>query len=439
VTTRLARAHRWTGVCLLACLFGALPSVTAGAPEVPRVAIVGADLADAHTLRLTITTAQLDRGADPPMLTLAMPTGPVSVSTELPLSRMPSRFAILLDLERGRVLIGGILVGTFPPLPPPGDNLRLPVAVTVHEGSRAVTSRAVAELLLPTVIVPGYHNERLDAPEAILAEIEKAGYVGAGPAQTVYWASYRSGSLALQAEAAEVADYVRRVVRPAVYASRINVVGYSVGGLAARWNIAENVDGWTHFVNRLVLVGTPNEGMTIAYIADRSLAGFPLTGWAHGPLVRDLYPTFPYWRANGGEPWTTPPGGSGTTLAQLRSRDMPESVRVYVLYGNNPRVDGSGFDTVEGITGALPTSALSFGPGDGLVLAASAQGLPIHGDTGDPVLRRRTLCRIDVGPVYHTRLLRVAMPWIARVLRDRWDEGTPASPAVRAPRDPCPR
>ncbi|HYM70460.1 MAG TPA: hypothetical protein VEZ44_12750 [bacterium] len=411
--------------------------MTAGAPEVPRVAIAGTDMADAHTVRVAVTTAQLSRAADPPVLTLVMATGPVSVSTELPLSHMPNRFAILLDLKNGRVLVGGIPVGTFPPLPPPTDNLRLPVTVTVREGPAAATSRAVAEVLLPTVIVPGYRNERTYAPGPILAEMEKAGYIGSGPVQTVFWASYRSGSLALQAEAAEVADYVHRVVRPIVYASRINVIGYSVGGLAARWNIAENADGWARLVNRLVLVGAPNEGMALAYIGDRSLAGFPFTAWAHGPLVRDLYPTFPYWRAKAGEPWTTPPGGAGTTLTQLRSRDIPESVRVYVLYGNNPRVDGSGFDTVEGITGALPTSTLSFGAGDGLVLAASAQGLPIHGDAGDPVLRRRVVCQVDVGPVYHTRLLRVAMPWIVRALRDHWDEGTPAPSAAGTPRDPC--
>ncbi len=409
------------------CLAFFVSSAGAAAPARPAVSVEPAGMADPHTIRLAVSTAaRADAG--PLTLTVAMPPG--TAVAELPLAHMPNRFPMLLDLARGEVSVGGVRIGAFAPLPPPSDNIRVEVAVTVRDRTGTATSRTAVDLLLPTVIVPGYRNESTYVPDPILAAMERAGYKSTGPAPTVFWAAYGSATLSVGDEAEEIGRYLRRVVRPAVYASRINVIGYSVGGLVARWALAEDAADWRGLVNRLVLVGVPDEGIVIAYLADRMLPATPLTGWAHGPLVRDLYPTFPYWRAGPGQPWSFPPGGVGITLARLHRIPLPDSIRVYVIYGDDPRTNGTGFDTVEGITGGVRGGVLSRGPGDGLVLAASAQGLPIHGGPGDPALAHNLVCRVDVGPVYHTHLLRAAVPRIAGMLRDRWQPfglGTSAS------------
>jgi hypothetical protein len=399
----------------------------AAAPARPEVSLEPAGMADPHTVRLAVSAAG-PAEAGPLTMSVAVPPG--TAVAELPLARMPKRFPMVLDLARGEVSVGGIRIGAFAPMPPPSDNIRVEVAVTVRDGTGTATARAAVDLLLPTVIVPGYRNESTFVPDPILAAMERAGYKSAGPAPTVFWAAYGSAPLSIGGEAGEIGRYLRRVVRPAVYASRVNIVGYSVGGVVARWALAEDAADWRGLVNRLVLVGVPDEGLVIAYLADRMLPGMPLTGWAHGPLVRDLYPAFPYWRAGPGQPWSFPPGGVGTTLARLNRIPLPGAIRVYVIYGDDPRTDGMGFDTVVGITGVLPGGELSWGAGDGLVLAASAQGLPIHGGPGDPALAHNLVCRVDAGPIYHTHLLRAAVPRIAGMLRDRWEPfglGTPAS------------
>lgn len=90
-----------------------------------------------------------------------------------------------------------------------------------------------------------------------------------------------------------LAAYVRRVVLPVTYAARINVVGYSVGGLMARWNVAYDVDGWGMLVNRLILVGVPNEGTVMAYVASHAPSFVPFSGLGRSPVVPSLTPTFP--------------------------------------------------------------------------------------------------------------------------------------------------
>jgi len=244
-------------------------------------------------------------------------------------------------------------------------------------------------------------------------------------------------SLAAQADA--LAEHLRDVVRPSLYATRVNIVGYSTGGLVARWLIANNVDGWANRVDRLMLVATPNEGMPSAYVAYQSLRALPIFAWVHSDFVRDLYPTFPYWRADTSRPWDTPADAGTATLRQLNARPLPESVRVFLLYGDS-RPDRGGFATAEGVTGHLPGAVLSYGPGDGVVLTASARGLSIHGGGGVPALRDRVVCEVDVGQVYHTHVIEAAIPWVKRLLRDRWNgpaqvSGTPgAAPAGT----PCP-
>ena len=71
------------------------------------------------------------------------------------------------------------------------------------------------------------------------------GYHPTAASPDVFWFSYRSRALGLKEAAHALAAYVREVVLAKTYAVRINVVGYSLGGLLARWNLAFEPGGTT--------------------------------------------------------------------------------------------------------------------------------------------------------------------------------------------------
>jgi pimeloyl-ACP methyl ester carboxylesterase len=214
----------------------------------------------------------------------------------VPLIHMPARFAMELALADGVVRVGGISVGEFAPVRPFDENMHIPIEVTQRRGSRAATAREMVTIPLPTVIVPGYLNE-LGAPdEDVLDAFRRHGYRDKGLAPTLFWFPYPSLRMTLEEGARDLGAYVRQVVLPATFARKINVVGYSLGGLLARWNIAYDLDGWGVLVNRLVLVGVPNEGAVIPYVYRRAPIFVPYAWWARTPAARELLPSFPFLR-----------------------------------------------------------------------------------------------------------------------------------------------
>ncbi len=400
-------------------VLAAIPA--AGQPlDPPRVAILDAEMVG-RSLRITIVTAGLGAPqVDPPAVTVSAWLDGVPIRAELPLIHMPPRFAMDLDLPAGVVRVGGIPVGTFSPVLPFKENMRFPVEVALSHGLRTATARREVVLLLPTVIVSGYLNELGGPNPEVLAAFRLHGYRDEGPSPTLFWFAYPSRQLTLEQGAQALATYVRRVVLPTTYAAKINVVGYSVGGLLARWNVAYNADGWGTLLDRLILVGVPNEGTVMAYVAEHAPSFLPFSEWGRSPLAHAIGPTFPFWRAGPAQPWSVPPDGRNTLLAQLNARPIPDSIRVYAFYGSHDPRNSAGPQTAEGVTGLLPGAALSHGAGDGVVLAASAQGLPIHGEAGVPALANRAILRVDLGSVYHTGLLAAGADRIAGALLDRF-------------------
>ena len=387
----------------------------------PQVTILDVGLVDAHAVRINLATSGLDTpGAEAPTVELAVWFDGVPARATLPLIHMPARFAMDLDLPVGVIRVGGISVGTFRPVSRFRENLEFPVDVTVRRGSLAATDRRVATFLLPTVIVPGYLNELTQRDEEALRVLIHHGYRVGGVAPTLFWFTYPSQEVGLEGGAQALADYVRRVVLPATYAARINVVGFSLGGLMARWNVAHDADGWGTLVNRLVLVGVPNEGSVMAYLGEHAPFFVPFSGFGRTRTARTLTPTFPFLRESAAERWHTPPGAENSPLAQLNALPLPPDIRVYIFYGSHDPNDSGGPQTTAGITGALPGGSLSFAAGDGIVLAESAQGLPIHGGGGVLGLADRTVLRVDLGAVYHTHLLAAGAGLIAEALRDRF-------------------
>jgi putative serine esterase DUF676 len=408
-------------------LLGPLAVSAVGHPlEELQVAIVRAGMAGSHWLRVDLATAGLNaQVADPAELALDARVGERAIHAALPLRRMPSRFPVVLDLAAGTIRVAGVTIGSFQPVPPFQDNVRIPIVATVSQGTSAAAAHTTVVVPLPTVIVPGYLNE-LSAPDGdLMAALARQGYREHGPAPTLFWFRYESRQCSLEVGGRKLADYVRQVVLPATYASKINIVGYSLGGLLARWNVAYDVDGWATLVSRLLLVGVPNEGTVHAYV----YASYPVITFARTPAVRSMLPTFPYVRAAEGEPWETPPGGSNPALAALNERSMPAGIRLFIFYGSAAADSGGGVRTYAGVTGSLPDALFSYGAGDGVVLVESAQGLPIRGGAGVAALAHAV--RVNLGAISHRRLLAAGADGIAAVLTDQFK--APQEDAVAGP------
>jgi pimeloyl-ACP methyl ester carboxylesterase len=332
----------------------------------------------------------------------------------------PSRFDVDLDLQAGRVRIGDVSVVEFEPVPPPQENMQFAIRVTVTQGAAEATDRRVAILPLPTVIVPGYLNDLSGEPDPdVISVFAGRGYHASGRSPDLFWFVYPSRRLTIQDAASALAGYVRSVLS-ATYASRINLVGYSLGGLLARWNVAFE-PGWDRIVDRLLLVSVPNEGTVTAY----TYAHYAVAGLARTPAARTLVPTFPFWRSASGSPWSFPADGQNLSLTDLNNQPLPPGIRVYAFYG-------SGTATQSGITGGdVPGAEIAYGPGDGIVLAASALGLPINGSGGVAALTDRLEVQVDLGSVRHQGLLGAAAAKLADALLDRFSDEAGVSSACR--------
>ena len=347
--------------------------------------------------------------------TIQGPLGPAVAS------RIPAAF----DLPAGRIRIGGdAAVAEFAPVPPLQENMPVTIAITVRQGDQVANARETGTLLLPTVVVPGYLNDMSGKPNAsIVATLQQRGYRSTGTSPNLFWFTYPSRSLDLEGAARALADYVRDVVLPATYAARINVVGYSLGGLLVRWNMAFE-SGWDRLVNRFMMVGVPNEGAVMSYVDGWYFLAAP---WAGTQVARTLLPTFPFWRAAPGTPWSIPSDAQNPGLAELNTHPLPDGVRIYAYYGDR-KPDPGGAGTWAGVTGQLPKATFSFGPGDGIVLAASALGEAINGGTAVPGLADHLVMNVDLGSVGHLSLLDAAIPQIADVLTDRRAPGVSVIP-----------
>jgi lipase (class 2) len=400
---------------VVALLAGSAASANGQPVQIPHVTILDVGMVDGHLLRVDIATSGLDpQGAESPDVTLEAWLGDARARGSLLLTHLPPRFSMDIDFPAGAVRVGAVKVGEFAPVRPFTENVRFPVQLTVRQGSRVATARSNVTLLLPTVIVPGVGNELSHGDKELLAAFVQHGYRGQERAPTVFRFGYPSHQVGLEEGALRLAEFVRQVVLAQAYAGKINIVGYSLGGLLARWNVQFDVDAWGTLVNRLILVGVPNEGSVLAYTYRNVPTFLPFAYFAHAPATRALVPTFPFWRAAPTEPWSMPPDSGNPALANLNTRPIPKGVRVWVFYGSRSGDDSS---TLAGITEGGQSRDLA--PGDGVVLADSAQGLPIHGGNGVAALLTSDVARVNLGPVGHSDLMAVGADRVIAALLDR--------------------
>ncbi len=407
-----------SAVLVAALAVTAVPA-TIQAIEPPRVTILDAGMAS-QSLRILLATSGLDgHDGEPPVLGVSAWLDGVPIRAAVPLVRMPARFAMDLDLAAGAVRVGGITVGEFPPLRPFVENMQFPIEVTLQRGSVTATAQTMLTIPLPTVIVPGYLSELGGPDEGLLAAFRRHGYRDSGMAPTLFWFGYQSLHQSVEEAARDLDAYVHQVVLPATFAGKVNVVAYSLGGLLARWNLAYDPGAWGALVNRLILVGVPNEGTVTPYVYSRAPSFLPYAWWTRTKAARELLPTFPFWRHGPEHSWETPPDAGNALLTELNERPIPRDIRMFIFYGTSDPANTAAAHTVAGVTNDGGAVSLSYDHGDGIVLAASAQGLPILGGTGVPAFADRQIPRISLGPVDHQSLLRAGADRFAAVLLDR--------------------
>ncbi len=411
------------------------PTVPAPSNTVAPVAANSAavTLPAVRALRVTVPLRGLPaRPGASATVSVATGVGDVPRRSTFSLHQVPADMTMDFDLPHGVISVAGIRVGSFNPVAPLTDNLRFPVDVAVREGANTVDVHRDITLLLPTVIIPGFSNEKRTRPDKLVVKgLARYGYTDAASLPTLFWYPYQSHAIGLDDGARALAAYVRGTVLPATYAAKINVIGYSVGGLFARWLIAYDYDGWASLVNRVVLVAVPNEGAVMPYVGAHAPSFLPFVASAKTPLGRAMDPVFPFWRASASDPWSLPSDDGNAALRALNARPLPPGIRFYSLYGNNDPERTGGPQTAAGVTGRLPGAVISYGPGDGIVLTASAIGLPINGSPGLPELAARAV-RVDVGRVYHIHVLEAGAATAAAALQDRFETaaegaGTPAN------------
>jgi pimeloyl-ACP methyl ester carboxylesterase len=258
----------------------------------------------------------------------------------------------------------------------PDEDIVFDLRAVVREQDGGSTGVDVnARMPVPVILLGGLGNELTDgaAPVstmdafAALLQAERGGaYTTEGKRANLITHPYPSLEQSLPELAKGLHKRVKQVLRRSPF-SRVDLVGYSMGGLVARaW-----LDGRGRGrARRVVFVGTPNEGTPIAYLANE-IPATTLLGLLGGDLGGSL-------------------GGFVDTLV---SEDARETVRVF--YPAYDWVDGLFGGGSNPAAGLAPLVAMNREPPDPEVefhgigyseVAGEVQGLPLGTlETLDPL------------------------------------------------------
>jgi len=253
-----------------------------------------------------------------------------------------------------------------------------------------------ATVPVPCVVLPGFGNETTPGGFAVFATALNAAaggvYTTTGANPTLVVKEYPSQTKSLALLGKSLVPVVKKALRGTLF-SKVDVIGYSYGGIVARSYMSQ---GGGPFVRKCVFLATPNEGCPIAYAAvglsnsgqldqflgqNAALATLAqqLLSPAAKLSLRNLYPTYA---------WVTPDnfltravvtgllGDATTPLTALNSVAPPAGATFDAFFYTSTGVGQFGtVDTVDisalNITGQLDPTALATGSGDGVAPAHS--------------------------------------------------------------------
>jgi hypothetical protein len=223
-------------------------------------------------------------------------------------------------------------------------DIRVNVSVIGMTGSGASDERS-AKVLLPVILVPGIdvapHSQGGDGTfpglEEYLSsesgrsianrnELGEGYYVKSSQITgypTIYTLSYDRNHEHFNRASEKLNALIGRVLSQ-TYASKVNVVTHSKGGLIARQYLADNASAAP--VRDLVMTVPPNLGSLYATV----LGGHPL-----GNDYTDLLPLWQWYSPSPFGPWSIPDGMHNSELETLNNRRLPRSVRYTIVSCTN--------------------------------------------------------------------------------------------------------
>lgn len=238
-----------------------------------------------------------------------------------------------------------------------------------------------ADLPVPVVLIPGWHGDPA-AFDRMVPALEAAGLAvldfdpSRPGAQALAYAPMADGQHIPDLAVAVVAPAVERALARAGYpsAAAVDIIGYSMGGLVARYLIEKS--GWAKRVGTLAMLGTPNHG-TIAAWVPGTIGGFGRWNATGGdmrpgsPFLRSLGTAEPagerYIGIGGAPPWL-PFRYDGLVPSESPFLSGDEHYLVPVHHGALPRDP----QAIGLITSALGYKPPDLPPGDGANLDGAA-------------------------------------------------------------------
>jgi pimeloyl-ACP methyl ester carboxylesterase len=131
------------------------------------------------------------------------------------------------------------------------------------------TQPVTATVPVPCIVLPGFGNETapdhaggLSVFAAALNTAAGGGYTTTGAHPTLVVKGYPSRTASLAALGKSVGPVVRRALKGTLF-SKVDLVGYSYGGIVARSYMSQ---GGGPFVRHCVFAASPNLGCTVAYL-----------------------------------------------------------------------------------------------------------------------------------------------------------------------------
>jgi pimeloyl-ACP methyl ester carboxylesterase len=267
---------------------------------------------------------------------------------------------------------------------------------------------------------------------------------------------YDSVSDPVDASAANLTSYIRQLLN-ATYATKVNIVAHSLGGIVSRraiwtWNAAP-------LVNKLILVGSPTTGATWAPIAKSNWAAIkalpvvaPIIAsqlaFSSGGLINtsetidallevaktsaciiagnnsttlDLLPTYPWYARTqteaGQNALLIPPGFDNPLLPMLNNQGLHPSVRYYAIVATGYHTLWKiwGRNWLLGSVADVLSDKNDLQPGDAVVITdsqlAGGTGWPLGTGPGKLNLARLDGSLRDVGRVLHTQYFSNSTVW----------------------------
>ena len=259
------------------------------------------------------------------------------------------------------------------------SNQRFTVTARARFSDTSYEASKEMVVLLPVVIVPGILNGKggdgiYPKLEEFLASTSAAEYgddcayavqSGSAAYPTVYTLAYATNTDSFAVGAQHLRDLLQGSVFTKTYASRVNLLTQSKGGLVAR-QFLRWTDGQAS-VSRLIMCAPPNLGSVWARLEYlwQTRPDKQVSGWAN------LYPTWPWFRSKASGLFKVQPQNRELATLDDVSEPLPSSIPYTIIYSDSEPTP----DTYSKWALVLGQDPCTYSPGDGIVPAESALGV----------------------------------------------------------------